>query len=233
MFVSSLQQRFRTAARSPRTPSLGHSLRLTRNTSTFSTVLHTQKVTSVSDIAGCDVALSPGKRHFHFLVAMLYIDIARAIRNPKDGQGAFVMQAVRSGTGQLPVDAGVIDSESDLVARHQAALKAFFRRRTGGSGAAEDLCQDCFLIFFAKLRERGGLRDFTRADAYLWGTARLLLLSYRRGASTRQHDSADIDVLSGEPGWEPLASLEQFEIQQLVAAALDGQPTQRDREMAD
>lgn len=118
-------------------------------------------------------------------------------------------------------------TEADCVQEHRPALLAFLRRKVG-SGMAEDLCHECFLIAIRSLRT-GALKDPTRLDAFLWATARRLAVTSRRDPFGRA-ELLDMDGVAS-PGATPLDGVEQSEIRTLVWEALNRLATARDREI--
>ncbi len=65
----------------------------------------------------------------------------------------------------------------EIWREHQAALRAFIRRRVADNGAAEDILQEVFLKMHGGL---ASLRDRTRLRGWLYRTARNAILDYYR-----------------------------------------------------
>lgn len=110
-------------------------------------------------------------------------------------------------------------------------LMDFFKSRANNTFIAEDLCQDCFLILFTKLRCKNNLHDSARIRAYSWGIARRLILSYWRKKPDSSQNNHQVDDLAGATQYEPLTALEQKERLHQVAIALKGLSSARDREI--
>ena len=81
---------------------------------------------------------------------------------------------------------------SRLYRDHSGELSAYLRKRYGdGPPDPEDVVQQAFL----KLSERGNLPKINNLRAFLWRTARNLLLTHKRNDSTRSKYDYEVELL--------------------------------------
>lgn len=102
-----------------------------------------------------------------------------------------------------------------LSDRYHAPLMAFFHRRTGDSGEAEDLAQDVLV----RVLQRDELDDVEYPDAYVFQIARNLLRDRARRADVRQRHQRELE-LRGE-GIEELSAERVLQGQEELARALN------------
>jgi RNA polymerase sigma-70 factor (ECF subfamily) len=96
---------------------------------------------------------------------------------------------------------GSRDAERELVAVYYRPLLARLRKKLSSRAAAEDICQESFVIAINKLR-RGSLRDSSKVGAFVTGIAERLALAHSRanriGALTDQ-DPDTLEALDHRP----------------------------------
>ncbi len=104
--------------------------------------------------------------------------------------------------------------ERSLSARYRAPLMAFFNRRTGDYGEAEDLAQEV-LVRVLQRNELGGVES---PDAYVFKIARNLLNDRARRADVRQKYQAELELR--EEGAEGLSAERVLQGREELARAL-------------
>lgn len=104
--------------------------------------------------------------------------------------------------------------ERSLSARYRAPLMAFFNRRTGDYGEAEDLAQEV-LVRVLQRNELGGVES---PDAYVFKIARNLLNDRARRADVRQKYQAELELR--EEGAEGLSAERVLQGKEELARAL-------------
>lgn len=104
--------------------------------------------------------------------------------------------------------------QQSLSARYRAPLMAFFNRRTGDYGEAEDLAQEV-LVRVLQRNELGGVES---PDAYVFKIARNLLNDRARRADVRQKYQAELELR--EEGAEGLSAERVLQGKEELARAL-------------
>jgi RNA polymerase sigma-70 factor (ECF subfamily) len=112
----------------------------------------------------------------------------------------------------------------DAFYRHKDTVYRFAYRMTGSSSTAEDVVQDCFVMYWRKPEsyrpERGALR------AFLLGVARNLVL--KRWRSERQHDALSDEMEDDSSTGRPLDLGQQERAEAVKRAVLLLPPPQRE-----
>lgn len=104
--------------------------------------------------------------------------------------------------------------QQSLSARYRAPLMAYFNRRTGDYGEAEDLAQEV-LVRVLQRNEFGGVES---PDAYVFKIARNLLLDRARRADVRQKYQAELEIR--EEGAEGLSAERVLQGKEELARAM-------------
>ena len=105
--------------------------------------------------------------------------------------------------------------QQSLSARYRAPLMAYFNRRTGDYGEAEDLAQEV-LVRVLQRNELGGVES---PDAYVFQIARNLLHDRARRADVRQKYQAELELR--EQGAEGLSAERVRQGEEELARALN------------
>ncbi|MGB5209968.1 MAG: sigma-70 family RNA polymerase sigma factor [Gammaproteobacteria bacterium] len=129
------------------------------------------------------------------------------------------------------VRAGDVEAEGQLYKRYHRGLYFFIRRLTRDPDAAQDLCQEAFVILLRKLRT-DGLDEPKKLNSYLYGIARKLSsrsIALRR----RTEDYGDNDVLDrvADSRPDPYLQVSRDETLAMVMSMFDELTVERDRQL--
>ena len=114
--------------------------------------------------------------------------------------------------------AGSSRAFSELVNRHQAAVRGFLRRVCHDPGEAEDLAQEAFLTAWSKL---GTLKADASVRSWLCGLAWRKAMTARRGRA--RSAARDRHWLDSRPEFDTPASRDQIAVRKALATLPDDQ----------
>jgi RNA polymerase sigma factor (sigma-70 family) len=116
-----------------------------------------------------------------------------------------------------------------FVEANRPRVIAFLRRQTRDRATADDLCQDCFLIVLARLRQ-GTLADPSRVRAFLWGTVRRVLYAHRRETCRSLPSLGGMDSMLPS-GTSMAPDADNVDLRRVLVSALHRLSEPRDRDL--